>query len=148
MIVDGVLGLGLRALETKRVLIASFCCRSHRVNEIVRDIKVIKFAGYLQEAALVRATSLLLLLEKSVDLAHKSSRRALFFSLAEARAIVATNSLVTSYRLSLIVVIFFLLTVIELGLSALNFKLAGILDWHLFSQHFFLIGNEKGRAHF
>ena len=142
------MGLGQRAFETQRVLIASFRCRSHRVNEVVRNIKVIKFAGYLQEATLVRATSLLLLLEKSVYLAHELSRRALFFNLAEARAIVSTYSFVTSYRLSLIVVIFFLLTVIELGLSALNFKFAGILDWHLFSQHFFLVGNENSRDDF
>ena len=86
-------------------------------------------------------------------MAYKSSRGALLFSLAEQGAIIAAHSLVASYRSNLIVVIFFLVTVIELGLSALNFKFAGVLhcDYfrlHLFSQHFFLVGNENGRAHF
>ena len=92
-------------------------------------------------------------MQESVDLAYKSSRGTLLFSLAEQGAIIAAHSFVASYRLNLIVVIFFLVTVIELGLSALNFKFAGILhcDYfrlHLFSQHFFLVGNENGRAHF
>ena len=73
MVVGGVLGLRHGVLEAQRVLVASFRCRSHRINEIVRYIKVVEVSKYLQKAALARGISLLLLLKEGVDLAYKSS---------------------------------------------------------------------------
>ena len=131
VVIGGVVGLRQGALETQRVLIACFgrCC--HRVHEIVRDIKVVQVAKNLQKAALVRANTStiplqLLLLEESIDLTSKSSLCVvvLLFGFAEAGAIVATCCFIASYGTCPIIVILLLLTVIELGLSALNFKFA------------------------